>query len=335
MQGGLAVQQTEDRASNTLNSHLAYGSIVKEVALVGGRLCFELVAGHGPKAGWVSLRQQGKEMLKKAHPSALGDPVLVCWYSGGFTPEEGNDLLGPFLAAAKAAGIADQLVLDYPDVYEIKGKGSEPWNRYVDRLVYEINSNRDFRNRPLLLFGHSRGASSAMSVALRLGRRVRKVYIAACAGTSLTLGQPSGWERLSEAFQPPDSDRKLLRWFASLQPDNLILGRMANAPKAEMEEGIESSSWLKAKVELMRAQYRDAIFPDMNDSFDINVISAPILAISPSGDADCSVQACETWSDLTAGACEVLSVKAGHMDCLDPRHLGVAIEDMRSFFRRS
>ena len=78
--------------------------------------------------------------------------------------------------------------------------------------------------RPLILFGHSRGAAPATCVAYRLQQRVVKVYIAACG--AMRLDEATGWELLSRRFQR-GGDRELLQWFASLQPQNLLLHRTA------------------------------------------------------------------------------------------------------------
>lgn len=331
---GIEVRASQDLQSQAFEEYLGIGALVKEVKLINDQMYYEKLVGIGPQAGWVSIKgvvnQSSQEMLKRAHPETLGKPILVCWYSGGFSVKEGRELIRPFLEAAALAGIEDQLVLDHPEDY-IQGSGTEPWSSYIDRLVYEINEKKAFRNRPLLLFGHSRGACSAVSMATRLGRRVRKVYIVACGGGALQIGQPSSWEKMSDKFKKT-GDKGIFQFYASLQPNNLVLGRAAAASEAELEELVQSSAWLQDRVELGRRQFRDAIVPDMSQQFDVDVIKAPMLAIRPSEDESCPQEAMGLWKGITSNCFEVLTLRAGHMDCLQPEHMSVVIEDMLTFF---
>lgn len=66
------------------------------------------------------------------------EPVLVCFYSGGFYHNDGRKLLNDLLESAAKKGIGDTLVLGFPDHYGIKGEGYEWWPIYVDRLVEEL-----------------------------------------------------------------------------------------------------------------------------------------------------------------------------------------------------
>jgi hypothetical protein len=59
------------RVGQNLNSpeavppRLTCGAIVKQLTIVGGRLEFELLSGHGPKVGWVSIELAGKRLLAR------------------------------------------------------------------------------------------------------------------------------------------------------------------------------------------------------------------------------------------------------------------------------
>lgn len=59
------------RVGQDLNSpeavppRLTHGAIVKQVTIFGGRLEFELLSGHGPKVGWVSIELAGKRLLAR------------------------------------------------------------------------------------------------------------------------------------------------------------------------------------------------------------------------------------------------------------------------------
>mmetsp|Transcript_29529 Transcript_29529/g.75147 ORF Transcript_29529/g.75147 Transcript_29529/m.75147 type:complete len:277 (-) Transcript_29529:98-928(-) len=240
------------------------------------------------------------------------DPILVCWYSGGYKPADGEALLANFLSAAADKGL-ETLVLHYPDVYEIEGEGSDPWARYVDRLVEEIDSEPSRAGRPLFLFGHSRGQAPAMTVAARLGERVLKVYIVA-SGSPIP-GQPSGFQTLAEGFKKT-GDVGLLTWFVSLNPGNLMLMGMLDAlHKGTMKP--EDSPFLNDLLTLMRKQYKDAIWPDMTR--DMQVIPSPIMAVGPRYDADSTRAHMEPWSYWTSGQFDVRMICAGHMDCLNPK----------------
>eukprot|EP00438_Fugacium_kawagutii_P014739 Skav202463 [mRNA] locus=scaffold149:376082:380096:+ [translate_table: standard] len=163
--------------------------------------------------------------------------------------------------------------------------------------------------RPLVLFGHSRGAAPATCVAYRqaamgcsranhgdwvvvVGGGWRKVYIAACP--AMQLGEPTGWELLSRAFLE-GGDRDLLKWFSGIQPQNILLRRTAyDTSDAEFEEQVESSKFLSDMLQLMRRQYRDATYPDPDRDFGTM----------------------SDWGRLSSNF-QLETVNAGHMDCLE------------------
>lgn len=259
------------------------------------------------------------------------EPVLVCFYSGGFFHADGQKLLSDVLSSAARVGLGDSLVLGFPDHYGIEGEGIEWWPKYVDLLVEQIDSEEAYRGRPLLLFGHSRGACPAMSVATRLGSRVLKVYITGCG--PIEMGKPTAWELLSTAFKK-GGDKELLAWFSSLQPGNVILKRASDLPEVEIPNALAQSKWLASTVKLMRLQYRDATFPLMTgDDADIQVISAPLMVGVPLQDAGCTEEICKPWEFSSHGGCEFVVANQGHMDCIvkDGEILAAFIKDMAKF----
>jgi len=67
MSGGIVVKTGEKLATDEHpDGRLARGSVVAELKLKGERLRYTLLAGDGPKDGWVSLTMKGRPLLIKA-----------------------------------------------------------------------------------------------------------------------------------------------------------------------------------------------------------------------------------------------------------------------------
>ncbi|CAJ1393915.1 unnamed protein product [Effrenium voratum] len=316
--GGLAVRDGAEPQSRELEQKLSHAAFVEELELKNERLHYKLVTGTGPETGWVSTKVDDQELLRciiKAppkEPAPSGQPLFCAWYSGGFSKSDGEKLLAPFMQTLKSAGVQDTAIFHYPDAYGLPGQGREPWASYIDRLVEEIDRAAGSCARPLVLFGHSRGAAPATCVAFRQPQRVKKVYIAACS--AMRAGEATGWELLSQRFQE-GGDRELLKWFSSLQPDNILLHRTAyDTSDSEFEEQMKSSKFLADMLQVMRVQYRDAMFPD--PARDFGVMPVPIMAIAPLLDESCQPQHCKDWGLLTSAGFQLETVQAGHMDCL-------------------
>jgi len=65
--GGILVRTGQDLKSwEAPGGRLAMGSIVREVRLLGERLCYQKVSGEGPQIGWVSLRAKGEDLLTRS-----------------------------------------------------------------------------------------------------------------------------------------------------------------------------------------------------------------------------------------------------------------------------
>jgi len=247
-----------------------------------------------------------------APTSRSSAPIFVAWYSGGYRKEQGEGLLRVLLdSVEREFPDVDTLVLHYPDVYEIEGEGSGPWPSYVDRLIEEIDQEPSRVGRPLLLFGHSRGNAPAMTLASRLGQRVLKIYLA--GSDSPIIGQPSPFQTLSERFKR-EGDLGLLEWFVSLNPGNNMMESLYRSV-ASGQMKIEDSDFLNDMVTLMRRQYKDAIYPDMERDF--KGVCSPILAFRPEHDQSCTRAGMERWKEWTsASARSKVVIGATHMSCL-------------------
>lgn len=312
--GGIVVREEKSIKSKELG-RLSFAAYAEEIELVGDRLHYKKLAGAGPETGWVSLKLADKDLLKCIIKKDPPKPPLFCaWYSGGFFAKDGEKLLAPLIDAVQKAGLEDTAVLHFPNEYEIIEEGREPWAKYVDRLVEEINKAAGDDKRSIVVFGHSRGASPAICIATRLGARCKKVYIAACG--AMEQGQPTAWENMSLAFKK-GGDRDLLKWFSSLQPENVVLSRTANdTTDEEFTEHVKSSKFMSGMLGLMRTQYRNAMYPDPDRDF--KVVPAPIMAFSPIQDEGSSPEVTQGWGALTSGGFQLETVNAGHMDCLAP-----------------
>lgn len=262
------------------------------------------------------------------------EPVLVCFYSGGFFHADGRKLMNDLLEVAASKGIGDTLVLGFPDYYGLTGEGYEWWPKYVDILVEEIE-NEGYGDRPLLLFGHSRGTCPCMSLATRLGSRVLKVYT--CGGGPIVAGEPSAWEKMSKAFKQ-GGDKALLTWFASLNPGNVILERAASLKPEEIPNALKESTWLDKMVSLMKTQYMDATFPQMiGENADIRTVSVPIMAFQLEYDAADKDEHFVKHLFPTTADVEIIKIKKGHMDCIGKGSelLEIAAADMAKFLPES
>lgn len=61
--GGILVRVSHVLGSQAFPERLSTGSVIKQVELIDERLNYHLVAGSGPKEGWVSIRISSKELV--------------------------------------------------------------------------------------------------------------------------------------------------------------------------------------------------------------------------------------------------------------------------------
>lgn len=69
--GGILVRSGQDTKSDQLPERLTTGSVVEQLQLVGERLHYRTLSGHGPEEGWVSLTVGGKDLVKKHPPHGI------------------------------------------------------------------------------------------------------------------------------------------------------------------------------------------------------------------------------------------------------------------------
>jgi len=271
------------------------------------------------KFNWYDLKKpefsvdQAATFLNDAYTTiAQGGPILVCFYSGGYSHADGQKLLKDFVGFATDHGIEDVLVLGFPDEYGIVGEGHAWWRIYVNKLVQEIN--KTCKDRKVIIYGHSRGCCSAMSLATRLGDRVLKVYVVACS--PIELGKPTDWEVMSADFKK-SGDAGLLKFLCDLQPENAVLKSIAGLTPKQLAKQIDNSPMLNRLFRIMRVQYKDATFPLMvGPDPDIKKLDVPIMAIAPKDDPGSPLERLKLWRGCTSDKFRVVQVAGGHVECL-------------------
>eukprot|EP00913_Durusdinium_trenchii_P001002 g923.t2 len=72
-EGGLVVREGHSLTSTGIRPQLRCGSLVRELADKGERICYQLLQGNGPSAGWVSIKVKKTEMK----PSKEGEVQLL------------------------------------------------------------------------------------------------------------------------------------------------------------------------------------------------------------------------------------------------------------------
>mmetsp|Transcript_707 Transcript_707/g.2051 ORF Transcript_707/g.2051 Transcript_707/m.2051 type:complete len:392 (+) Transcript_707:56-1231(+) len=287
----------------------------------------DFLRGFAPQS-WGAEEQNSffASMSRPADQGLVGkladEPILVVFYSGGMSKQQGKDLVAEFLETAKAKGLTDQVVLDHPEQYDIKDEGTDGWPRYLDALQRELDGTPDRLGRPVLIWGHSKGATAAMTLAARLGSRVLKVYV--CASAAPNMGEVSPFQTMAANFKK-GTDLDLLKWFCTQNSDRALHRMVEACDKGELT--VESSPYLQGKLSLMKKQYVNCIYPDMERDF--QVIHSPVMALWPSTDLSSPKEGMEAWQVWTTGDCEVKKVSAGHMDCLRVReHHDYVVADM-------
>eukprot|EP00439_Symbiodinium_sp_Y106_P060364 s48_g8.t3 len=92
--GGLLAREGQALTSSTLTPRLSTGAVVRQVALVGDRLHFELKDGEGPRKGWASLHLKGKPLFERAEIEDSPGLAAVRREADEFTAGEEWPLLG-------------------------------------------------------------------------------------------------------------------------------------------------------------------------------------------------------------------------------------------------
>lgn len=63
--GGIIVRRGQEFGSERLEQRLSFGALVEQEELVRERLRYRLLTGTGPPTGWVSIRLQGRDLLRR------------------------------------------------------------------------------------------------------------------------------------------------------------------------------------------------------------------------------------------------------------------------------
>eukprot|EP00434_Breviolum_minutum_P017011 symbB.v1.2.015008.t1/scaffold1111.1/size137250/2 len=82
LQRGLLVRRGPQLDAEEELQRLQYGALVKELELQGQRLKFQLLAGHGPSNGWVTLHLKGRDLLQPIEMPSRSALVNHCEENG-------------------------------------------------------------------------------------------------------------------------------------------------------------------------------------------------------------------------------------------------------------
>mmetsp|Transcript_53253 Transcript_53253/g.155105 ORF Transcript_53253/g.155105 Transcript_53253/m.155105 type:complete len:754 (-) Transcript_53253:69-2330(-) len=238
------------------------------------------------------------------------EPVLVCWNIVGFRLKEGTEKLAGLFVAAKQLGIKDHVMLSYPEDYGVKGEGDETWATYVDRLIEKIDRSPRRLGRPLLLFAHSNASGAALSVAVRLGARVLKIYLVDGPAPRPEYDVFAVSHASFKSFTDADWVQKLYSW----NPGSSVLREMAKACTVEGWE-VSKSPGAQEILEHGRRMYINAVYPKVGR--DLTSIPSPILAFKMIEDVIdlASVAALQLW---TTGGFDLVRVECTHVGWLLP-----------------
>merc|ERR1712232_655014 len=210
-------------------------------------------------------------------------------------------------------GICDTFYCDQPVGYPIPGEGHEPYPRYVDLLVEDIDKDPGRKGRPLVLLAHGWGAPHALALATRLGPRVVKVYIIRDNPPLMPGGLPSFYDDHNKWCK--QAGNSILEWLRVANPNALFETACKASPK-ELKKMFAESPYFTRVVNYATLAFRDGIYPDM--SKDIQVISSPMCVITPKqntpdGNPDM------TWILWTSGPYNVYMIDDYHHACVRPR----------------
>jgi len=302
--GGILVRKGPTLKAEELGERLSTGALVREVRVHGDRLEFVRLSGTGPDAGWVSMKLKDKELLSKTEKAAEAQakrsestPVLVCFYSGGYTPVQGKGQLKDFLEAASAAGFKDQLVLDhYPAApYD----GCKNFLEYTGKLAEKVDEDPVHRDRPVVIFAHSLGVNPAAGLARQLGSRVLKAYMIASRPGFISFRDVWG----TADFRDWDAMlvNQILDSATSAWPST-FLGAFAGRDESKIPPMVKST------VDLMRKQYGSEFMAYAVGDEKVGATAeemsfpAPVLAVccsreTPKGETPAKMN---RWKDVTS-----------------------------------
>lgn len=302
--GGILVRKGLELTSESLEERLSTGAVIQEISLHGDRLHFRKVSGAGPSEGWISTKLKDKALAIRKNST----PVLVCFYSGGMKPAQGQAHLKDLLGAAKDAGL-ETLVLDHPT--EEPYQKCKDWQSYIEALQQQVETP-ELRSRPLILFAHSHGCLQAYGLAKQLGKRVLKFFLAARRPPTMPLLDEVWGVSKGADIQSMD--------------DTALLEGLVGAWRNGLLESVRGSSLppvAKKILSTVREQYASPCTPGGSSELDVVVsgdaaVAAPIVAFACSQEKEKGETATkmEGWRSLTSSSFELKVVEADHMDCL-------------------
>ncbi|CAL1169712.1 unnamed protein product [Cladocopium goreaui] len=304
----LAIESSETRIVRDIDDTLA-----RVEGLETGTELQRILRGFYPG---LADDDSGKGDSQKKHMAAAealairknSTPVLVCFYSGGMKPAQGQAHLKDLLAAAKDAGL-ETLVLDHPT--EEPYQKCKDWQSYIEALQQQVETP-ELRSRPLILFAHSHGCLQAYGLAKQLGKRVLKFFLAARRPPTMPLLDEVWGVSKGADIQSMD--------------DTALLEGLVGAWRNALLESVRGSSLppvAKKILSTVREQYASPCSPGGSSELDVVVsgdaaVAAPIVAFACSQEKEKGETATkmEGWRSLTSSSFELKVVEADHMDCL-------------------
>ena len=249
-----------------------------------------------------------------------GPPVVVSFYSGGNTAEQGRKQLTHWASAVRKAGLQDHLILDPPTE---RPSPSEDLNQYLVALAAEIDAVPERRGRPILAFGHSHGALYAYCLAAWLGERCCRLVVA--------------------ARRPPTDPLLDCVWgvkdaagFCALRDEDILKGMYAAWPNRMLEQllpfpATEWPPWMHGLMKVVRRQYSD-VTVGLGTAEWANCAAAKlpklachVLAVAAEDEKAIGETAARMrdWATLVGskGRFETSSAAGGHLEIMQPATL--------------
>jgi len=267
----------------------------------------------------------------------VGLPIIVCTYSTGLLPKDGQALMKPILDAASAAGFKDQIVLDHSNEAPYAGKCAT-LDEYVRAMIDVVYAKNDeWRGRPWVIVGHSNGPVGAYGLARKLGPKVRALCVLSRRPPSMPLiPDVFGVQTCAEFLALPVHEVAQTTAKVYTNPQ---LAHYTSKP--------DESQWLEGPrnaIAAARAQYGSpcvlcaaediaAALGDVESLPPSSLVSAPVLGIPSSQETEAGETArkMEGWAALTTASFELApAVDAAHMDM--PKEASV-VERIVGFFK--
>ncbi|MEU6883125.1 alpha/beta fold hydrolase [Streptomyces sp. NPDC046712] len=218
--------------------------------------------------------------IRRFHPSADAPVRLVCF------PHAGGSASFYFPVSRALAPDVDVITLQYPGRQDRRHEaGIGDLHDVADLLVGEL---RPWADRPLVLFGHSMGASLAFEV----GRRLEREGVVPAALVASGRRAPS---RHRDEFVHRRDDEGLVRELKELS---------GTEPGVLGDEEL-----LRMILPAIRSDYRAAETYRYRPGPDV---SCPVYALVGDKDPKVTVDEARSWGDHTSGSFELKVFDGGH-----------------------